>query len=330
MSNRKVSPFKIVLLLIGILIIPAAIALHSVRYPGEFKLTSENPTPLGYSWSLLMFIIPILAILIWLHRNRELRLLQKAFWITILILVPIGFILDILLGSLFFNFINHKATLGIYLPGYDFQSHHWGFQLPIEEFVFYLTGFVAVLILYLWCDEYWLSAYNVPDYRGEVKPLKRILSFHPYSLLTGIGLIAIAILYKKFGNHPYREGFPGYFIFLTVTAIMPSILFFSTVRSFINWRAFSFTFYFITLISIIWEATLAIPYQWWGYNYEQMMGITIGAWNRLPIEAVLLWISVSFTTVIVFETVKIRLNMKERTLINALTMRFGKSGGNTD
>jgi len=326
MSTSKVSPFKIVLLLIGILIIPAALVLNTVKYPGEFKLTSDNPTPLGYSWSLLMFIIPILAILIWLHLNRELKLLQRAFWMTILGLVPLGFILDILFGSLFFNFLNQKATLGINLPGYDFETHHWAFQLPIEEFVFYLTGFVAVLILYLWCDEYWLAAYNVQNYKSEVKPLKRILSFHPFSLLIGVLLIAIVILYKKFGNHPYRAGFPGYFMFLTMTAIMPSILFFSTVRSFINWRAFSFTFYFITMISLIWEATLGIPYQWWGYNYDQMMGITIDAWYKLPIEAVLVWISVSFTTIIIFEMIKIRLNMSERTLLNALT-GYQKSNG---
>jgi hypothetical protein len=72
------------------------------------------------------------------------------------------------------------------------------------------------------------------------------------------------------------------------------------------------------LISLIWEATLGIPYQWWGYNYDQMMGITVGAWYELPIEAVLVWMTVSFATVTVFETMKIRLNMSERSLRDAL------------
>lgn len=325
MPTKKLSPFKVVLLLIGILIIPAALTLNTVKQPGEFTLTSDNPTPFGYTWSLLMFIIPIVAILIWLHKNRELRLLQKAFWITVLILVPLGFILDILFGSLFFNFLNTKATVGIHLPGYNFITNDWGFNLPVEEFVFYFTGFVAVLILYLWCDEFWFSVYNVPDYRSEVKPIKRILSFHPFSLVIGILLIVIAILYKKFGNHPYQAGFPGYFVFLTVAGIMPSVVFFNTARSFINWRAFSFTFFFITLISLIWEVTLGLPYQWWGFNYNQMIGFTIGAWHNLPIEEVLVWMSVSFTTVIIFETIKIRLNMHERSLINALIGDVRKS-----
>jgi hypothetical protein len=318
MPNRDLSPFKIVLLLIAILVIPAALTLGTVEHPGEFTLTVDNPTPLGYTWSLLMFIFPIIVILTWLHRNPVFKLPQKAFWLTIAVLTPVGFLLDILFGSLFFNFLNSGATLGINLPGYDFTTHHWNLDLPIEEFVFYFTGFMAVLLLYLWCDEYWFSAYNVPDYKNEIKSIKRILSFHQLSLVIGALLIVAAIIYKKFGYHPYQGGFPGYFTFLVFIGIIPGILFFRTVRSFINWRAFSFTFFFITLISLIWEATLGIPYQWWGYNYDQMIGITIGAWFDLPIEAVLVWMAVSFSTVTVFETIKIRLNMSELSLRDAL------------
>jgi hypothetical protein len=35
-----------------------------------------------------------------------------------------------------------------------------------------------------------------------------------------------------------------------------------------------------------------------------MMGLTIGAWSHLPIEAVCVWLAVSFTTVISYEVVK--------------------------
>ena len=36
-----------------------------------------------------------------------------------------------------------------------------------------------------------------------------------------------------------------------------------------------------------------------------MMGLTIGAWWYLPVEAVCVWLAVSFTTVISYEVMKI-------------------------
>ncbi len=39
-----------------------------------------------------------------------------------------------------------------------------GGPVPIEEFVFYLSGFLFILLFYIWNDEFWLEAYNVPDY----------------------------------------------------------------------------------------------------------------------------------------------------------------------
>ena len=86
---------------------------------------------------------------------------------------------------------------------------------------------------------------------------------------------------------------------------MPSASFFPTVRGFINWRAFSLTFFFILLVSLLWEATVAISYGWWGYQSKPMMGLSIGAWSGLPIEAVCVWIAVTYGTVILFEAVKL-------------------------
>jgi hypothetical protein len=81
--------------------------------------------------------------------------------------------------------------------------------------------------------------------------------------------------------------------------------FFSTARSLINWLAFSLTLFIIVLVSLLWEATLAVPYQWWGFQPAQMIGLFIGAWAHLPIEEVCLWIAVSYATVIVFEIFKL-------------------------
>jgi hypothetical protein len=81
--------------------------------------------------------------------------------------------------------------------------------------------------------------------------------------------------------------------------------FFPTARQFINWRAFSLTLFIIVLVSLLWEATLAVPYQWWGFQPTQMTGFFIAAWAGLPIEEVFLWVAVSYATVIVFETLKL-------------------------
>ncbi len=99
-----------------------------------------------------------------------------------------------------------------------------------------------------------------------------------------------------------------------MAAFVPSAGFFRTAQPFINWRAFSFTFFFIVLVSLLWEATLAIPYGWWGYRAAAMLGLTIGAWSQLPVEAVCVWLAVSFTTVIGYEVVKIWLATGKRAL----------------
>jgi hypothetical protein len=87
--------------------------------------------------------------------------------------------------------------------------------------------------------------------------------------------------------------------------LVPAAAFFPSARRFINWRAFSLTLFIVVLISLIWEATLALPYGWWGYQKRQMVGLSIGAWYGLPIEAVGLWIAVSYATVIVFVIIKL-------------------------
>src|SRR5881398_2271350 len=58
-------PFYVVFAIAAALVIPAAIALHTAIHPVILQPTSDNPTPLGYTWSLLLFIIPIAALGWW-------------------------------------------------------------------------------------------------------------------------------------------------------------------------------------------------------------------------------------------------------------------------
>jgi hypothetical protein len=286
----------LVLAMLAMIALPAGITLHTVHDPAVLEIPGTNPTPYGYSWSLLLFVVPLVVIGWWFLPSEGLRIPQRAFWRTIWILVPLGFGLDFFFANRFFVYPNAKATLGIGAPAL-------GGNVPVEEYIFYFTGFLAVLLIYVWLDEYWLAVYNVSDYPSEAKHISRLLKFHFSSLIVGVVLIASAILYKKHSQFP--EGFPGYFTVLVIGGLIPSVSFFPTARRFINWRAFSLTIFMILLISMFWEATLAVPYGWWGYQQKQMMGLFIGAWAGLPIEAVTVWIAVTYGTTIVFEILKV-------------------------
>ena len=283
--------------MLAMIALPVGITLHTVRTPALLQIPGSNPTPYGYTCSLLLFVVPIVLIGWWFLPSEGVRISQRSFWRTIWILVPFGFALDFFFANRFFLYRNAPATLGIGAPAL-------GGPVPLEEYIFYFTGFLAVLLVYVWLDEYWLAAYKVPADAGEAKQIHRLLAFHPSSLLVGVALIACAILYKKLRS-PSPEGFPGYFTVLVIGGVIPSVSFFPTARRFINWRALSATLFMILLISMFWEATLAVPYGWWGYQQKQMMGLFIGAWAGLPVEAVMVWIAVTYGTVIVYEIVKL-------------------------
>jgi len=292
------SPRTSFLLVIGILVmiaIPAAVTLHTARIAPAVDANAQNLTPYGYTISLLLFIVPILAISMWFLPCERVRVSRQSFWRTIAILFPLGVILDFFFARFFFVYPNPNATLRITAPAL-------GGGVPVEEYVFYFTGFVAVLLIYIWLDEYWLAAYSIPVDAARRIDFERLLRFHPQSLVLGLALIGGAIMVRHLvGNGP---GFPGYFVFLVIGALGPSALLFPSALPVINWRAFGLTFFLILLISLLWEATLALPYGWWGFRDAQMMGIYVTAWSRLPFEEVCVWCAVTYATAIVYETVK--------------------------
>jgi len=301
----------IVIAMLAMIVIPAAITLYTVHTPVPLIPVDQASTPHGYSFSLLLFIVPIGLIAVWFLPSEGLHIPQRAFWWTLAILVPLGFALDFFLAQWFFCYPNLGATLGISAPAL-------GRPVPVEEYVFYFTGFLAVLLLYVWLGEFWLAAYNVIDYPAEARKMRRLLQFHPTSLILAVLLIGAAWFYKKhFALPADQAGFPGYFTFLVLGALIPAVSFFPVARRFINWRALSLTLFLMLLISLLWEATLALPYNWWTFQHPQMTGLFIGAWSGLPIEEVCVWIAVTYATVIVFEVVKVWL-ASERSVRGAL------------
>lgn len=306
----------IVIAMLLMIAVPAAITLHTVRIPGPPIPVNPNSTPYGYTVSLLLFIVPIVVIAWWFFPNEDLHLPRRAFWRTIAILVPLGCLLDVMFAQWFFDYPNTGATLGIMAPAL-------GRPVPVEEYIFYLTGFLFMLLLYVWLGEFWLAAYNEPDYPGEARRVQRLLQFHPTSFLIALVLIVAAWTYKKnFALAPDRPGFPGYFTVLVVGGMLPAITFFPVAKRFINWRALSLTLFFMLLTSLLWEATLGVPYNWWNYQHREMMGLFIGAWSGLPIEAVFVWIAATYATVIVFEMMKVRLATEQDKAGKPTTVKY--------
>lgn len=316
-THRSAAGAGIVVGMIAMIVIPATLALRSVDIPAKLQL-AKNASPHGYTWSLSLFIVPIVAIAAWFLSQEGLDIPRKAFVRTIAVLVPFGFLLDIIFAQWFFCFPNPDATLKILAPAF-------GPWVPLEEYVFYFTGFITILLLYAWLSEYWLAAYSVENYRGEARALPQLLHFHLQSLILGVVLIAAAVVYKKLFSS-VREGWPGYFTVLVAGGLIPSMSFYPTTRRFINWRAMSLTMFVLLLISMLWEATLALPYGWWNYQHGHMMGIFIGAWWGLPVEAVLVWVAVTYATVIVFEAVKIWLASERKAKDVFLGIREEGSG----
>jgi lycopene cyclase domain-containing protein len=287
----------LVMAMLGMIAVPAALTLHTAHLSALNPATAATPgaSPYGYTVSLLLFIIPILVIALWFLPQEGVKISKKSLGWTIALLFPIGAGLDFFFAQYFFVFPNETATLGIKAPAL-------GVPVPIEEYAFYLTGFVCVLLLYIWLDEYWLAAYNVESESAQRRQFHRLLKPHPESIILAIILAGGAIFYKKYLSH--TTGFPGYFIFLALGALVPSSALLPSARPVINWRALSLAAFFVLLVSLMWEATLAVPYGWWNFRDEQMLGIRITAWGDLPIEEVCLWMAVTYATVIVYETVK--------------------------
>jgi hypothetical protein len=303
------SSFPAVAALLGVIVVPAALTLHRVRVSAVALPVTPQPSSFGYTVSLLLFLVPVIVIALWFLPRDGVHVSRKSFWWTIALLFPLGALLDFFFAQYFFLFPNAGATLGIQAPAL-------GHAVPVEEYVFYFTGFLAVLLFYIWLDEYWLAAYSVPSSADHRITFDRLLRVHPWSIAAAAILIAGAILYKKFFSGD-PSGFPGYFLFLVLVALLPSSLLLPAARSVINWRALSLTMFLMLLVSLMWEVTLALPYGWWNFQGGEMVGIRITAWFGLPIEEVFLWVAVTYATVIVYEIVR-RWKASGRPILHAL------------
>ena len=295
--------FLVMIAMILVIGVPLALTLFTVKAPRSPVAPLEaNPTPMGYTWSLSLFIVPVLVLASWISFRKHSEVQKRAFWFSAVAITACGIGLDIFLGLTFFTFDNPSATLGVNFWGFSF-ANGWQHKIPVEELGFYSFGVLAVLLAYIWGDEFWFGAYNIDDEPRHQFRKRDLASFHPGSAIFGALFFTLGFAYKKFGPHAWHDGFPAYFLFLTAVAITPSIVFFPVARRFINWRAFSLAFLFIIFLSLFWEATIAFPYQWWGFQKPEMLGLFINGFCGLPIEEPILWMAITWATIIIYETI---------------------------
>jgi hypothetical protein len=301
--------FKTILYMVAILALAVIVTIHDIDVrPAPAYDRHPNPSPLGYTFSLALYALPLAALVSWAIKYGLFNHL-KAARLTVLLLFPLWSLLDIFLGNVFFRFPVKSSTLGVelwgYVPGRGFEP-----SLPIEEFLFYYGGCVVIILLYVWASDEWYARYSLgqESFNQRARTSPPLVSLDFRALAIGLAVFALALGYKKFGPHDNHAGFPGYFTFLLTLVLLPAAVLFKRVKGFVNGRAFLFTLLVGSLVSLLWEVTLALPYGWWGYREEQMIGVFVEPWSRIPVEACTLWIAAGWAEIFIYEVFKIYLH----------------------
>jgi hypothetical protein len=311
---RKTTPRQdilTILAMVATLGLPAICTLSRVSTRPESLHGVENPSPYGYTVSLSLFLLPVIVLVIFHMIRPKHHTHRKALLAASGVIAVLGFVLDTFFGHSFFTFRNEAATLGIRLPAWDWSALRWvPAYLPLEEFAFYILGALFVITTYLWFSEYWLQDYEPHEYEAGTQGVGRLVQISWTSLIVWVALLALGLAFKRSG--PEHDGFAGYFIFLMVLGFLPTFLFLRGVAAFVNWRAFAGSYAALMLVSLVWEATLGVPYNWWNYKPRQMLGIDVEAWSGLPLEAVLLWLVIAWDCVIAFEIFRVFFHMDRK------------------
>lgn len=301
LGEGRADHVRTLLAMAAVVAVPVLLTLATVQVPVAEAGGTDNPTPYGYTVSLLLFIVPVATIAVW-HLRFGHPADKRAFLGCAALMAGLGAMLDFFFGYHFFTFPNTGATMGVRLPAWNWGEMSWvPDYLPIEEFGFYIFGALFMISVYLWADQNWLSLYESDEYDRGARAHPRIVQFSPHAVGVWLLVVGSGIGYRYLQD----GGFPGYFVFLMGVGLLPSILLVRTVKKFVNWQALGFAFGGLVLISIIWEVTLAVPYDWWNYKPDQMLGIQLHAWANLPLEEVSLWLVGVWDAVMFYELFRI-------------------------
>jgi len=255
-----------------------------------------------YFNSLLFWVVPILALLprflSLTHAGSRRR--RALGWATAQIAVA-GILLDFVFGHKILLFDTRPGAYVAFLPAV-------GMRIPLEEVLFYLLGPPAILLVYFWCDEFWLSEYNHQDQRLAMSPDDPLLTVSWRTVLIGLAVVAAGVVFKAWRSGG-REWLPFYFTYLVAVGFVPAAGAYEATKRLVNWRALSMSVLYVLATSIIWEVTLAFPRFWWGYQPNALLGVYILPWTLVterpfPIEAVLVWLAAPLASVFTYELVK--------------------------
>jgi len=250
-------------------------------------------TSLGLWGIPILYLWPVFTLITAEGTGRRRRALR---W-TVGFIVVLGILLDFVFGHLTLRFPGCGEPSGV--GPYVLCLPAVGGRVPLEEVLFYAMGPVAMVLVYACSDELWLSKYNPRDDLLDLT----LIRLSPRLVVVGaVAALAALILWRVNGT------FPTYFAFLAAGAVLPAMFLYRTIGTLTNWPAFAVTTLYVLFTSAIWEVTLAIPRQWWGYEPSGMIGLTITAWSRgdaiFPVEAAVVWLFAPFASILTYEFAK--------------------------
>ena len=277
----------------------------------------------GYTYSLILLVVPLLGLSLWYYlvrrydKDGRLKALMRAVVNNTLLTGILFVVFDAIFASLLFDFPDPRSVLHFRFPGYTWKgdcSTIWHIYrltscyektIPYEEVAFYLLGAAVLRGMYLWASEDFLVLYTMEhsEYMTEARRVKRLLSVNWRVVALMAAILAAGIWFK---HRIDGGGYPTYLLLETLIISSPMVFLYTRVRPFINTRALLMVIVLQVLVSLIWEVTAALPYGWWSYERDQMIGKLVNPWSDLPIEACLFWIAVGWSAMFAHESTKIK------------------------
>ena len=270
-------------------------------------VVSQWGLQLEYFASLLFWLIPIVIL------GRRVLLASRPsatsgvpysrrrhalYWMAAYMLGA-GLLLDFVFGRWVLQFGDRDRYLWV-IP--------WG-DIPVEEVLFYALGPFAILAVYAWCDECWLMDHRQAERRESLSEQSALVDVAWPAAAVGVAIVVAGIAWKKLIG-PAPDGWPVYFVFLVFLAFVPAVIFYRLIATFVNWPAFAVTTLYVIATSLLWEASLGLPRQWWGYQPTNILGFTVKDWTRdpvnwpFPVEAAFVWVCAPFSCILVYEYVR--------------------------
>ncbi|MEM8932363.1 MAG: hypothetical protein AAGE94_14370 [Acidobacteriota bacterium] len=98
-AQRWLTAPKVFIQLTVVVLVAATFTLLRVEQSVTPPPIADDPTPLGYTWSLLLFVLPLTYLIVGFLLHPQYKVQRKAFTVTMAILLPTGFLLDLFFAN---------------------------------------------------------------------------------------------------------------------------------------------------------------------------------------------------------------------------------------